>query len=172
VNGGNAALTAANGFTNFGEIRLDTATSEGYSSTLVVSSGTLTNAASGTINANNAVGPRTITADLNNLGTVNINVSTTFNKTSGTITNQNNFNIAAGAILTLPTGPTLTFNQSAGVLTVAATGAFNINSVVSSLITTATFNLNGGTCNVSGSLTVSSSGTFNLNGGTLHGSHL
>ena len=46
---------------------------------------------------------RAITADVNNQGTVNINVPTSFNKTSGTITNQGTFKIAAGVSFSSPT---------------------------------------------------------------------
>src|SRR5436190_24397931 len=91
-----ATLTAATGFTNSGEIRLDS--TAGTNSTLIVTSGTLTKIGRASCRESAcAGGARTIIAELTNLGTVNINVNTTFNKT--TITNQNNFHIADGVTL-------------------------------------------------------------------------
>src|SRR3989442_8747362 len=106
------------------------------------------------------------------LGTVNINVNTTFNKT--TITNQNNFHITAGATLTVNNGET--FTQSAGTLDMPATSQINPS----------TFNFNVGRSEEHTSELHTrphlkcrlllykkklgfSSLTFNLNGGTLTG---
>src|SRR5207253_2572790 len=116
--GGVATVTAAAGFTNAGTITLQSINS-GWESDLTVTGGTLTNA--GTLNVNAGTGgPRTITANLTNNGTVSLNTSTTFAKASGTTTNTGTFTVAAGQTLTMAAGGQ-SFNQNGGTLTVAGT---------------------------------------------------
>ena len=137
INGNNsdtsATLTAANGFTNAGTITLQTLNGSSYSSNLTVTSGTLTN--TGVINTEpNAIDgatTRTISADLINNGTVNVNQDTTFSKASGVYTNNKDFNIAAGKTLSI-NGSNQVFNQDGGTL--AVNGTFFMSS--------ATFNFN------------------------------
>jgi len=86
-----------------------------------VTLGTLTNTASGIINANETtVGSRTISADLTNNGQVNIDADTTFFKASGSYVNSNLLNIATGATLTI-SGSSQTFTQASGVLDIGGT---------------------------------------------------
>jgi len=121
---GHAVLTAASGFDNSGTITLDSQYT-GYSSTLTVTGGTLTNAAGGVINTNQTtVGPRTIAANLTNNGRVNINTDTTFIKTGAQYTNNGDFNIAASKTLTL-TGSGVNFTNAPGG-TIAGEGELNL----------------------------------------------
>ncbi|MCK4343282.1 MAG: hypothetical protein KAY37_16330 [Phycisphaerae bacterium] len=133
---GHALLTAAEGFTNAGTITLETAYN-GYNSHLTVTTGTLTNAVSGVIDINlGDGGPRTISADITNNGTINVNTPTTFSKSNGVCTNNNAFNIAADGSLTINYNTHQTFSQEAGTLAIA--GAFHMKG-------TNIFNFNGGT---------------------------
>ena len=94
INGGlsgTATLTAAAGFSNAGTITLQT-TFSNFQSDLTVTSGTLTNAAAGVINVNAGTGGlRSVSLNLTNNGTVNINTNATFSKTSGVYTNNGDF---------------------------------------------------------------------------------
>src|SRR5262249_43234519 len=77
---------------------------------------------------------RQINANLDNLGTVNINTNATLDKFAGTTTNQNSFNVATGVTLSVNSH---TFTQMAGTLGMQGTGTFSMNS--------GTFNFGGGT---------------------------
>ena len=116
-----ASLTVASGFTNNGLIELRNAsTSGGHSSTLIVSSGTLTNSATGEIRTSNGPGSRILNADIANLGSVNIDHTTNYTKANGTITNNGAFDIAAGQPFAF-TGASQTFVQAGGPLEIAGT---------------------------------------------------
>ena len=133
VIGANATLTAATGFTNSGDITLES-TLNPWSSRLNVTSGTLTNTATGVINVNTgAGGDRTISADLLNNGVVNLNVGTAFSRSGGVYTNNGLINIPAVSSLTI-IGFSQVFNQNGGTLTID--GDFSMSS--------ATLNFNGG----------------------------
>src|SRR5207249_3433902 len=93
--GAHTTLTAASGFSNAGTITLQSI-EQAWASNLTVSSGALTNTATGVININvgERGGDHTISADLLNNGTVNVNFSTTFSKPNGVLVNANAFNVA------------------------------------------------------------------------------
>jgi hypothetical protein len=119
--GNSATLTAASGFNNAGTIRLESI-DQNWSSNLTASSGTFSN--TGILNVNvGSGGARTIMTDLinNDIGTVNVNTNTAFNKPSGVYTNNGDFIIAAGQTLSI-SGGSLT-NFSAGTL---SGGTYNI----------------------------------------------
>ncbi|MBT3199755.1 MAG: PEP-CTERM sorting domain-containing protein [Phycisphaerales bacterium] len=121
--GSHAKLTSANGFVNSGTLTMQSSNG-GYSSTLDVTTGDLTNAATGTININvGAGGDRTVRASLTNNGTVNINTNTSFSKTSGVYTNNHLMNIAANKAVTISSFDQ-TFNQNGGTLDID--GALNL----------------------------------------------
>lgn len=111
---GNATLTSASDCTNGGTITLDSIDIV-MPSSLVVSAGILTNQSGGFINVNPGTGgSRTISANLTNDGTVNINASTELSKTDGVTINNSAFNIATDASLTF--GTRGVFNQDSGTL--------------------------------------------------------
>jgi hypothetical protein len=113
-------LTVANGFTNHGNIQLTNAyANDSGSAELAVTSGTLVNAADGTIEtlAGAHVGPRKLTAALDNQGTVNINVNTTL---AGNLSNSGTLTIFPGATLTVTGNYT---QVSAGTLDVQLGGS-------------------------------------------------
>ena len=119
-----AKLTSDTGFTNSGAITMESVIA-GYNSTLEISSGTLTNAASGVLNFNAGTGgARYLYSNLANSGTVNINKDTTFFKTSGSYVNNNLLNIATGATLTI-SGSNQTFTQAGGTLDIDGTLALS-----------------------------------------------
>ncbi len=75
---GNATLTVASGLTNEGTILLESQNG-GYSDTLALGSGTFTNASGGTIQVSaGAGGPRTLSGQIANAGTINFDANTTF----------------------------------------------------------------------------------------------
>jgi hypothetical protein len=150
--GGSATLTAAASFSNAGTITLQS-TNQNWDSNLVVAAGTLTNAATGIINSNQGTaGGRTISANLTNNGTININTDTSFSKSSGVYTNTNAIAVAAGKTLSI-NGSSQVFNQNDGTL--SGTGTLSVAN--------ATFNFNGGTTTGSPVLLTNSA----LNGGAV-----
>ena len=157
----NASLTAATGFTNSGDITLSSIASKTV--TLTMSSGTFVN--QGTINVEpGSGGARTISANLVNNGTMNLNASTTFSKSSGVYTNEGSLNIAAGKTLSI-SGSSQVFNQNSGDLAISGDFSFS----------TATFNFNGGAITGTPLLTSSNlniaSGATTPVGFTLRGSN-
>jgi len=154
--GQHATLTAASGFSNAGAIRLESI-DQNWASNLTVTSGTLTNAGAGVINVNaGSGGGRTISANLTNNGTVNLNTGST--ALAGVFTNTAGFNIPATGAVTM-NGSGQALNQDGGTFS-------NAGSV--SLSSGAVFTQNGGTLNNTGSFALSD-GNLNLNGGAVTG---
>lgn len=96
---GTSNLTVTNGFTNTGTIQL-TSINGGFTSTFGVTNGTLVNAPDGVITVSAGLGGgRTIAAQLDNQGTVNIGALTSVNRASsahvnsGTITLGGNLSV-------------------------------------------------------------------------------
>ncbi|HYS54652.1 MAG TPA: SdrD B-like domain-containing protein, partial [Thermoanaerobaculia bacterium] len=117
--GGHVTLTVTGNVINSGRIRLESADST-YTSLLVVQNGALTNF--GTIEVNEGSGgTRTLTANLSNPGTINVNYNTPFD---GTITNSGIINLAAGKKLS-SVGNQNVFNQAGG--TINGPGALEMN---------------------------------------------
>jgi hypothetical protein len=147
---GNATLTFAQGFTNNGGIEFTTS-GGGFSTTLTVTSGTLTNASGGTITSLvGAGGPRNLNAQLDNQSgaTVSVQQSMALNLTSGTLTNAGTVDIASGTLTVSQAGGTFT-NASGGQIAIAAGGGFSV--------------LNGTFTHASGA-TISGAGTLSLSG--------
>jgi hypothetical protein len=145
-------LTVANGFVNEGLIEL-TNTSAGQPATLNVTAGTLTNAAGGQIRAlaGSGTASRTLGAELNNLGTLEValGASSTFTLSKSSADHLNSGTISVD-------GGNLTINQSGTTPSFANSGTLSVGAGLS-------FTINGG------AFTNFSSGT--LTGGTydLHG---
>ncbi len=118
-----ATLTIADGdgFTNHGLIRLESQTNN--LSRLNISSGSMTNSGSGIVTVLPG-GSRTIGGAFENNGTFNINGTTALSKGSADYINNNAFNIATDATLTMSLSSE-EFFQEAGVLDIQ--GAFNIS---------------------------------------------
>lgn len=152
---GNAFLTSATGFTNAGNITL-TSTFRDYAVWLSATSGTLTNAATGVITVNfDTGGPRVISAQLNNQGTVNVNAPVTLGRAGANDLNSGQFRINGVAINEV--SATFT-NAAGGTLTSTGTGALG----------PAAFANNGLLVVPNGILTLT--GTFtNFSAGTLTG---
>ena len=128
----NATLTSATGFINSGDITLSSIQASRFA-TLAVTNGTFIN--QGTINIETgSAGARTISANLVNNGTMNLNANTTFSKSSGVYTNVGSLNIAVGRTLTI-SGANQVFNQNSGDLAISGDFSFSL----------ATFNFTGGT---------------------------
>ncbi|HMC11964.1 MAG TPA: hypothetical protein VKH44_11765, partial [Pirellulaceae bacterium] len=95
----NSTLTVASGFTNQGLIELTNAGGCGTAATLNVASGTLTNAATGTISAlAGDGGGRSLNAQLDNQGTINVGSGVTL-PINGTFSNFNAGTLTGGTYL-------------------------------------------------------------------------
>ncbi len=102
---GPTTLTVANGFTNNGLIELTSINGPAQPATLSVTSGTLTNAATRTIDVLAGTGgARTLNAQLNNQGTINLGTNLTINVPGADHLNSGTINV---------TGGNLTMTQSA-----------------------------------------------------------
>src|SRR5208283_2942964 len=108
---GNAVLTVAQGFTNAGAIALtDIGTQDNYpynTASLVVTSGTLVNAAGGTITASTpfANAPRYLTAQLDNQGTLTTSGPLVLNAASAQHTNEGTINVSGGDLTVSQSAP-------------------------------------------------------------------
>jgi hypothetical protein len=159
-----ATLKVANGFTNAGLITLTAGPNlVGLASTLTVASGTLTNAAGGTINVLAGTGGfRGINAQLINQGVVNINQALTLAANSAADQNSGTINVGSGG---------LTINQSGASSSFTNTGAINLNGgnlVVNQPNATSDFT-NSGTITISSALLTITGGRFDPDSGSLNG---
>jgi hypothetical protein len=126
--GGHAVLTVASGFTNSGTIQLISADG-GYASTLAVTSGTLVNASGALIHsAVGAGGSRSLAAQLDNQGTVDVDQALTLNKTEADHSNSGSIDLSNADFTLSQSGTTPTFSQSAGgTVTLGANRAVTVN---------------------------------------------
>ncbi|HRN52392.1 MAG TPA: hypothetical protein PK788_02790, partial [Gemmatimonadaceae bacterium] len=93
---GASSLTVDSGFTNNGSIEL-TATVNTYSSTLTIGSGTLVNAAGGSIaSLSGSGGSRGISGSLTNQGLLLIDAPLTFSLADDTLTNSGSLSLGGG----------------------------------------------------------------------------
>jgi hypothetical protein len=155
--GTHSTLTVATGFTNSGTISLQNINGIDGSSNLAVTSGALVNSVTGVINSNVGTGgPRMITADITNNGTLNIHQPTKFAKNNSVLNNNANINVHAN---TLFVGTNYAVNNSGNFNSVAGAITFGTGSV---------FTQADGILNLGGSFTTEFD-TFNFNGGALSG---
>ena len=127
---GNTTVTAVNGFTNAGVIRLESENA-GWASNLTIASGILTNI--GVISVNQGTGGlRILAGNVINQDALNVSHSLTFN---GVFTNTGTVTIGTGQKMSL-SGSAQVFNQTAG--TIAGSGVLELSSG-------ATLNFNSGT---------------------------
>jgi hypothetical protein len=116
-------LTVANAFTNGGTIEL-TSTS-GHSSGLLVSSGTLTN--TGTIRSL-TTGSRTLTAPLDNQGTLEVDAALTIDRSDAVHVNSGLIDLTTADLTVNQTGTTPSFtNTSTGSVTLGASRNWAVN---------------------------------------------
>jgi fibronectin-binding autotransporter adhesin len=126
-------LTIASGFTNNGTIQLTDSVAS-YGASLIITTGTLTNPAAGSIiPLQGSNGARTITAQLDNAGTITIGNAQglTINKTAAAHTNSGSISLSSGDLtvtqtaggsftntgaITVPTGRTLTITGGSATL--------------------------------------------------------
>jgi hypothetical protein len=152
---GGSQLTVG-GFTNAGAVELTNVGSNTFSATLALSNnGTLTNTGSiTTLGGSTPGGGRTLTALLNNQGTLTVDANgstaTTLNL-AGTSTNSGTISVT-GADLNLQnvTGSAMFSNAANGTITIAATRTMTIGSVAFPSFNAGT--LSGGTYNIAGTL--------------------
>src|SRR5204862_113700 len=106
TNGSFVTLTNSSGFTNNGTIRLTGIGANG-GARLSVSSGTLTNSATGLIDFQNGTEGETLSADLVNNGTITINHDVSFDKFQGAFTNNATLTQAAATTINVSNSSTL-----------------------------------------------------------------
>ncbi|MEM7474102.1 MAG: PEP-CTERM sorting domain-containing protein [Planctomycetota bacterium] len=160
TDGGSSTQTVQADLVNAGTININNNATQALS---LNRSGTITNAASGTINVGGTgTGLRRLSADVVNNGTVNANEDLSLIGGNRTFTNNGQFNIAAGKEVSFGAGST--FVQQAGTLNNGNGGSIQLSSD--------TFEYNGGT--IVGAVDLASShlilgagsgaGTFNHTG--------
>jgi hypothetical protein len=168
---GTASLTVANGFTNNGTMQM-TDVSAGYGSTLVVSNGTFTNGVSGLVSLlPGAGGQRTVTAQIDNQGTMNVLGSggMLINKVSAQHINSGTFTISGGNLTLTQSGTSPSFTNR-GLLTVgpsrtlSSTAGTFINSglPVGTIANSGTLSFGAGTFTNTGVLNPGGTGTAAL----------
>jgi predicted RNA-binding protein len=129
---GAATLTVANGFANNGVIEL-TAVGSGSSSTLDVTTGTLLNAAGGTIlSSAGSGGSRFLGVQLDNQGTLTVNTVLTLAKASSTQLNNGTINVA-GANLTVTSSGTLPRFENKGPIILSSGRTLTVSGGVTDL---------------------------------------
>ena len=145
---GFANFTTAGSFTNNGAIELTSLTA-GYAAQLgVAGSNTLTNAAGATITTLVGTGgPRTIDAQLNNLGTVTLLQPLALNHASAAHTNSGTVDVSTADLVLSQSGTSPSFTNS-GTVTIGAGRTWSVNG--------GTLNQNAGTVGGAGTLALSS----------------
>src|SRR6267378_84553 len=156
---GTGTVTVANGFTSNGTIEL-TSTNASFGATLAVTAGTLVNAAGQAINVlAGSGGARTLTALLDNQGTLSVQQALTINKSSSQHQNSGLVDVSGGNLTLAQTGTTPSFtNANGGIVSIGSGQALTVSGGTIQ-------NALGGVIRGSGTLTVSST-TF-TNSGTI-----
>src|SRR5207244_5911511 len=144
-----ATLTVATGFPNVGGATLDIVSgNQAFASQLTVTTGTLTNAASGTIQSLvGAFGPRTLAAALNNQGTLTVNQPLTLTQASAAHTNSGTIDLTNADLTVTQSGTSPSFTNS-GTVTIGTGHVWTI--------TGGTLNQSAGTLGGPGTLSLSS----------------
>jgi hypothetical protein len=143
--GTNSSFTFSGSVTNAGLIVLHNTGPGLGDCTLALASGTLTNSPGGTIQSAAAVGMRTITARINNQGTLDVDYELTVNGTSADHLNSGTIDISGGDLIITQSGTTPTFTNS-GPITIATNQDFRL--------TGGTFTYNGGAISGTGLLLI------------------
>jgi hypothetical protein len=147
---GASALTFADGFTNNGTVELTTVGGSS-SASLAVTNGTLVNDSTRTIDVLvGSGGGRTLTAQLDNQGTLSVGTALTINKASADHVSSGTIDVSGGNLTLTQSGTTPTFTNS-GPLTIAASR---------------TLTATGGTVTNAAAGVIRGAGTLNVSGTT------
>jgi hypothetical protein len=111
--GGTGALTVANGFTNDGTIELTSVS--GFSASLTVTAGTLTNGPGGLIRSLTGGGNRTLTAQLDNQGTLEVDQALSLTRADAAHTNTGLIDLTAANLTVTQTGTAPSFTHTGSV---------------------------------------------------------
>jgi RTX calcium-binding nonapeptide repeat (4 copies) len=141
------SLTVANGFTNNGLIEL-TNSSSFQDAVLIVSAGTLTNAATIDSLAGAGNGSRILRASLDNQGILNVNQSLTMDKSSAVHTNSGTINVTGGDLVVTQSGASPSFSTS-GTLNIGTGRTLTVSGPAAAQ---STFNYTAGTIGGGGTL--------------------
>lgn len=109
---GGTTLTIANGFTNNGLLDITATVSNGCA---VIVNGTLVNAADGTITIGGVLGGRTLTAQVQNAGTLTVGIPLTINRGSADHINSGSIAVTGGDLTFTQSGTTPTFANSGSI---------------------------------------------------------
>lgn len=124
-----ATLTVSNGFTNQGTIELSNQFTIAYGADLFVTSGTLVNAPGATIAAIGGQTPgggRSLNAQLDNQGTVLVDVPLAINRAGSAHVNSGLIDLVGGNLTVIQSGGGATFTNT-GATTVGAGRTFTVN---------------------------------------------
>jgi hypothetical protein len=150
--GGTGSLTVTNGFTNAGLIELTTADA-GYGNTVTVTNGTLVNAPTGVIRSTAGQGGRTLNAQLDNQGLIDLQNALTIARPSSAHVNSGTISVALG---------TLTVTQSGTAPSFTNTGTITIAPARTMAVSGGTLTLTGGTLDGPAGTLSTSGATVNL----------
>ena len=165
---GNGTLTVATGFTNTETIELTNAAAPGFTTTLAVTAGTLVNQGTLSVLPGAGAGPRTLNAELDHQGTLDVqqslsvtNAGRTFTTTAGTLA------VAGGQTLTINNGTTVvgttTSLAGTGTIDLAGTHTWTLASDFPVPATGVQWSLSGGVT-VTGPGVLTNQGTLTLTG--------
>ncbi len=120
---GSVTVTTPNGWTNTGTIELTSEGGSSWTSAVAVTNGSLVNASGATIrSAVGTGGGRTLTAQLQNAGDVDVFQSLTINRGSSVHVNSGSIAVDAAALLTVSQSGTTPSFANTGLITLAGTG--------------------------------------------------
>jgi hypothetical protein len=112
--GVHASCTVANGFTNHGLIDLNHGAGFTRSTRLVIANGTLINSSSGEIRTSPGIagGGRTLTAQVDNQGVINVDYGCLINAASANHVNSGTINVSFGTLTVAQSGAGATFSNT------------------------------------------------------------
>ena len=158
VNGGGGVLTAPDGMVNKGTLILDATGTTGTGSQVNVTNGTLTNIGTIQVAATNPLATYSITANIDNYGTISIDDDVSITGTNRTLTNRGTIRVAAGRGVSF--GNTHVLHQLAGLIDVDGT----LTLATGGNEGPDTFNFHGGT--VDGRITLLNNSILNIGAGS------
>lgn len=141
------AATITNGFTNTGRIELRTLDAF-YGNSLTITNGTLTNAPTGIIRAIACFGGKTLAAQLNNQGLLDVREALSLARASAAHVNSGTINLSTGNLSVSQSGTTPSFTNTGTILVPSGRTFLNTGGTLN--LTTGYVGGQGGTLSTSG----------------------
>jgi hypothetical protein len=150
--GGNASLTCAGAFTNNGALEL-TSVGAGYAATFGVTTGSLVNVAGATISAlAGAGGSRSLTAQVQNAGTITPFTLLSISKAAADQVNTGTIDLTSGSLTLNITSAGASFTNQGGTIIIPSGRTLDVNGTAPA---SSTLILQGGSCGGAGNMTLS-----------------